>query len=170
MIHPEIFKEVVEATSTGIVITDAQQDDHPIIYVNRGFCRMSGYEEDEVLGRNCRFLQAEDRDQEVVGLMRNAIKHGQHCHVTVRNYHKEGRMFWNELILSPIKNETGCVTHYVGIQSDVTHNRTTEESLRKEKQILVYANKILLENQRTIQNLEKEVNKWRKKLGENEIY
>lgn len=165
-----IFKEVVDATQSGIIITDVTQDDHPIIYVNQGFVRLTGYEPGEVIGRNCRFMQKQDREQPELHIVRNAIRFGQHCQVTLRNYRKDGRMFWNEVTISPIKTAEGKVTHFVGIQSDVTDNRVTEESLRKEKQILVYANKILLENQRTIQNLEREVNKWRKKAGEKEIY
>ncbi len=123
-----------------------------------------------MIGKNCRFLQKDDRDQPQLLLIRNAIKYGQHCQVTVRNYRKDGSMFWNELTISPIKNADGQVTHFVGIQADVTHNRVTQETLRKEQQILNYANKILFENQRTIQNLEKEINRWRAKAGEEEIY
>lgn len=170
MLDETTFKQVVDAASTGIIITDPKQADNPIIYVNDGFSRLTGYDAQEVIGNNCRMMQREDRKQAPLSLIRNAIKHGQHCHVTIRNYRKDGSMFWNDLTVSPIKDRVGKVTHFVGIQSDVTQSRFAEESLRKEQQILVYANKILLENQKTIQNLEREVNKWRKQAGESEIY
>ncbi|MCA9402531.1 MAG: PAS domain S-box protein [Candidatus Omnitrophica bacterium] len=170
MLDPGIFRQVVEATAAGIIITDPKQQDNPIIYVNEGFIRMTGYAAEDAIGNNCRMMQRDDRQQPALARIRNAIKHGQHCHVTIRNYRKDGSMFWNELTVSPIRNPEGTITHFVGVQFNVTDSRMAEESLRKEQQILVYANKILLENQKTIQNLEREVNKWRKEAGESEIY
>lgn len=170
MLDPQIFRDIVEATISGIVVTDPRREDNPIIYVNPGFERLTGYTSEEVLGKNCRFMQRDDRKQPELQIIHNAVRHGQHCHVVVRNYRKDGSMFWNELTISPIRNKEGEVMNFVGIQSDVTNGRVAEESLRKEKQILVYANKVLMENQQTIQRLEQEVNKWRQKAGEKEIY
>jgi PAS domain S-box-containing protein len=110
----------MEATSCGISISDARQPDMPLIYVNQAFTEMSGYSEEYVLGKNCRFLQGDDRDQDARRIIREALNTGGHCQVLLKNYRKDGSFFWNELIISPIHNEAGEVTHFVGVQNDVT--------------------------------------------------
>jgi PAS domain S-box-containing protein len=81
---------------------------------------MSGYLAEEVVGKNCRFLQGEDRDQKSRYIIREALNSGSHCQVLLKNYRKDGSSFWNELIISPIRNKDGQLTHFVGIQNDVT--------------------------------------------------
>lgn len=110
----------MESTSCGISISDARKPDMPLIYVNRAFCEMSGYLADEVVGRNCRFLQGEDRDQDARYIIREALASGNHCLVLLKNYRKDGSFFWNELIISPIRDKDGKLTHFVGVQNDVT--------------------------------------------------
>ena len=110
----------MESTSCGISISDARRSDMPLIYVNRAFCEMSGYLEEEVVGKNCRFLQGKDRDQEARYIIREALTSGSHCQVLLKNYRKDGAFFWNELIISPIRNQEGELTHFVGVQNDVT--------------------------------------------------
>ena len=89
-------ERAMDATSNGILITDAGQVDNPIIYVNRGFERLSGYTAEECLGRNCRFLQRRDTDQAAREQMRDAVYAGRECHITLKNYRKDGTPFWNE--------------------------------------------------------------------------
>jgi len=115
-----IHDAAMEATSCGISISDARQPDMPLIYVNRAFIELSGYSEEHVLGKNCRFLQGDDRDQDARHIIREALNTGSHCQVLLRNYRKDGSFFWNELIISPIHNDAGEVTHFVGVQNDVT--------------------------------------------------
>lgn len=110
----------LESTRCGISISDARKPDMPLIYVNRAFCEMSGYCEEEVVGRNCRFLQGEDRDQDARYVIREALASGNHCQVLLKNYRKDGTFFWNELIISPIRDKDGELTHFVGVQNDVT--------------------------------------------------
>jgi diguanylate cyclase (GGDEF)-like protein/PAS domain S-box-containing protein len=91
---------------------------------------MTGYRKSEVYGHNCRFLQGDERDQPAVALLREAIRRSQPAHVLLRNFRKDGRLFWNELYLSPIRGLDGQVTHYVGIQNDVTERVEATDRLR----------------------------------------
>jgi len=121
----------IQATSQGIVITDPNQPDSPIIYVSPSFERMAGYASTEVISRNCRFLQGKDTDTAVVAQMREAIRTAQSCNVELLNYRKDGTPFWNELSLTPVRDEAGRLTHFIGVQADVTARRTLEEQFRQ---------------------------------------
>jgi PAS domain S-box-containing protein len=118
-----LLASLVDATGYGIIITDHLQPDNPIIYCNEAFELFTGYSKNDIIGHNCRFLQDHDRSQKERQDLKDAIRTGSHCKVEIRNYKKDGRMFWNELIISPIKNKDGEVTHFVGIQYDVTSRR-----------------------------------------------
>ncbi|HEV2130631.1 MAG TPA: ATP-binding protein [Longimicrobiaceae bacterium] len=117
------------ASSNGIILTDATQPGNPIIYVNPAFEQITGYTAQEVIGRNCRFLQGEDRDQPEIHQLRAAIREGRACDVVLRNYRKDGTLFWNDLHIAPVLDEEGRITHFVGIQQDVTERRQAEEEL-----------------------------------------
>jgi len=112
---------------SGIVITDARLPDNPIIYLNKAFENMSGYCAAEVIGRNCRFLQGADRQQPARFKLREAMINGNHVSVEIKNYSKGGRHFWNELYISPIRNVDGEVTHFIGVQHDITARKDREE-------------------------------------------
>ena len=122
-----LLDRAVAASSNGIVITDPKLPDNPIVYVNPAFEKISGYATDEVLGRNCRFLQADDRDQQALEELRVAIREVRECRVVLRNYRKDGTPFWNELYVSPVHDEDGRLTNFVGVLNDVTHRRRIEE-------------------------------------------
>jgi PAS domain S-box-containing protein len=119
----------VTASTNSIVISDPNQPDDPIVYVNPAFERTTGYATEEVLGRNCRFLQREDRDQSALGELRAAVYEGRHCTVVLRNYRKNGTLFWNELSIYPVRDEEGRMTNFVGVQNDVTERIRAEEIL-----------------------------------------
>ena len=114
----------------GITIADARLPDRPLIYVNDGFQRLTGYTADEVLGRNCKFLQGPEADSETIAEMRVAMNQGRDCTVEILNCHKNGFPFWNRLSISPVRDDTGTVTHFIGIQSDVTARREAEDALK----------------------------------------
>lgn len=116
-------------SSNGFVITDARKKDNPIIYVNKAFEKITGYSAEEVIGGNCRFLQGEEREQDGVLKLKEAIKNGKECKVLLKNYKKSGEMFWNELSLSPIKDDSGSITHFIGVQNDITERKKAEEQL-----------------------------------------
>lgn len=125
----KLLERAVSASNNGIVIVDAQTPDHPVQFVNPAFEKITGYSQAEVVGRNCRFLQGPDSDQPGLTVIRNALKDQKSCTVNLRNYHKDGRLFWNELSISPIFDEQGSLSHYVGIQTDVSARKSVENKL-----------------------------------------
>jgi PAS domain S-box-containing protein len=129
-----LLDRAVSASSNGIVITDPQSPDDPIVYVNPAFEKISGYPMDEVLGHNCRFLQGEDRDQPALGELRAALKEERESRVVLKNYRKDGTPFWNELYVSPVHDEEGRLTNFVGVQNDITERRRIEEVLRESEE------------------------------------
>ena len=130
----DLWKRALDAAAEGITISDPSLPDNPIIYANRGFERMTGYLAEEVIGRNCRFLQGGDTAPEVVAKIRRAVTAGEDCTVELRNYRKDGDLFWNRLSIRPLRDTAGEVSHFIGIQTDVTRRRTAEEELRRAKQ------------------------------------
>ncbi|MEZ4387197.1 MAG: SpoIIE family protein phosphatase [Candidatus Krumholzibacteriia bacterium] len=115
----------------GITIADARHPERPLIYVNDGFERLTGYRAEEVIGRNCNFLQGEDVDQDTVEFMRRAMREARDCTVEILNRRKDGTPFWNRLSITPVRDDDGQVTHFIGIQSDVTQRREAEDRLRQ---------------------------------------
>lgn len=120
----------------GVTIADARLPDRPLIYVNEGFERLTGYSAAEVMGRNCRFLQGPDSDPAAVERIRAAVAGERECVVEILNYRRDRTPFWNRLSITPVRDETGEVTHFIGIQSDVTARRNAEEGLRHAKEAL----------------------------------
>jgi PAS domain S-box-containing protein len=129
-----LLDRAVAASSNGIVITDPKLADNPIVYVNPAFERISGYAADEAIGRNCRFLQGEERDQPSLEELRAALLEERECRVVLRNYRKDGTPFWNELYISPVHDEEGRLTNFVGVQNDITERRRIEEILRESEE------------------------------------
>ncbi len=127
----------------GITIADATKPDCPLIYVNKGFEKITGYSADFTCGRNCRFLQGKDTDPSAIEEIRQAVREKRDCVVEILNYRKNGEPFWNRLSITPIRNQAGVVTHFVGIQSDVTARRLAEDALRISNAKLENANNLI---------------------------
>ncbi len=121
-----LLKRGVDASPHGTVISDATAFDMPIVYVNPAFLTLTGYTEDEVLGKNCRFLQGPETDPVMIQAMKQAIEEQHEIKLTLKNYRKDGRWFWNQLILGPILDEQGKCTHFIGIQQDITQQQADE--------------------------------------------
>jgi PAS domain S-box-containing protein len=121
-----LHERAIENSTSGLTIADARQPDLPLVYINPAFEHITGYTVAEAMGKNCRFLQADDRDQDAIREIRAAIQEKRNCIVTLRNYRKDGTRFWNELRLSPIFNNRGEVTHFVGVQTDITERKEIE--------------------------------------------
>lgn len=115
-----LLEHAVAHLGEGVTVARVEGRDAALVYVNAAFERLSGYPAGELLGRDCRLLQGDDRDQPALPHMREAIAGGRTCSVTLRNYRRDGTMFWNQLSLTPFAEPDGCITHYVGIQMDVT--------------------------------------------------
>ena len=126
----------LDVAAEGVTIADARLPDRPLIYANEGFERITGYPVSEVLGRNCRFLQGPNTDPGAVAEIRAAVAEERECVVEILNYRKDKTTFWNRLSITPVRDPTGAVTHYIGVQSDVTARREAEQALRRSKEAL----------------------------------
>ncbi len=135
----ELKTHAIETAPVGLIITDFHQEDNPIIYANDGFSDQTGYSEDEILGRNCRFLQGEGTRTEPVAEMRKAIDAEESVTVELRNYRKDGELFWNRVTIAPVENENGTVTHFVGFNQDVTQQKEYEQTLELFRQAVEQA-------------------------------
>ena len=142
-IQSELLAKVVDQSVDGIIITDNGKPDNPTIYINHGFENLTGYRAQEVLGKNCRFLQGKETDQPALEVIRETISKGESCIVILRNFRKDGTLFWNEFSLSPVKDEAGKVTHFIGVLKDVTARADMLKSLRQSKLELQLANRQL---------------------------
>jgi len=119
-----LYRRLVESSPEGVALIDAQGGDHPVVYVNPAFEALTGYSAAELIGRNLRLLQADDREQDGRHRLRDALSRGETCRVLLRNYRKDGSLFWNEMTVMPLRHADGCVTHYAG------HHRDAGERLR----------------------------------------
>jgi len=116
------FAAAVRATRMPMVITDPSQPDNPIVFCNEAFQKLTGYAQDEVIGRNCRFLQGPDTDRHSTDKMREAISRGESISIELLNYRKDGSTFWNALYLSPVRNDDNSIQFFVASQLDVTNH------------------------------------------------
>lgn len=126
-----VLGAAVESARDGITVADVRAPDMALVYVNPAFLSMTGYKAEQVLGRNCRFLQRHETDQPGVIELRHLISSGRAGIVTLRNYRANGELFYNELSLSPVLDENGEVTHFVGIQKEITERVLLQQRLQK---------------------------------------
>jgi len=128
---PFVLSQILDTCVNGITLSDPDQEDNPIVYVNEAFELVTGYSREETVGRNCRFLQNEDRDQEGIERIREAMRETKSVTVTLRNYKKDGTLFYNEFTIRPLLDKQGKLIYYLGIQYDVTNQVEAEEELKQ---------------------------------------
>ncbi len=124
-----LYHRAVESANNGIIITDVKAHDHPVVYANPAFERMTGYPPSESLGSNPRFLLGQDRGQMELEAIRSALRQRRPGNAVLRNYRKDGTLFYNELFVSPVRDETGEVTHTISVMTDITERKRYEEEL-----------------------------------------
>ena len=122
-----ILAAAIAAAPTGIVISDPAREDCPIVFLNPAFTAITGYPPEEVLGRNCRFLQGPETDRKAVEKVRRAIAAARPVTVEMVNYRRDGSRFWNELRIAPVFGADGNLAYFIGIQHDVTARRRAQE-------------------------------------------
>jgi diguanylate cyclase (GGDEF)-like protein/PAS domain S-box-containing protein len=120
----DLYRRLLETSPEGVVLVDALAADFPVVYVNPGFEALTGYSSADLLGKNLRVLQGDDRDQDARHRLREALKAGESCRVLLRNYRKDGSLFWNEMTIVPLKDAEGRVAHFAG------HHRDAGDRLR----------------------------------------
>ena len=126
-----LFQQAIAHSANGLIICDAQQLDLPIVYASPSFEALTGYSNQEILGKSCCFLQGEETQKISLDSIRQAVAAGTSCKVLLCNYRKNGQAFWNEVTLSPLTDEAGKLTHYVGTQIDISHYLEVFKALQK---------------------------------------
>lgn len=127
MINAKLLQLVVDASNDGIVVAEQEGEDNILIYANKAFETLTGYAVDDILYQDCRFLQGDDRQQAALDYIREALINKQPCRQIVRNYRKDGSLFWNELSITPVFNEADQLTYFIGIQKNVTQQIEAEQ-------------------------------------------
>ncbi len=134
---PYVLSQILDTCVNGITLSDPDQEDNPIVYANEAFEMMTGYSVEETLGRNCRFLQGDDRDQEeALDKIRTAIRDKESVTVTLRNYRKNGELFYNNFTIRPLFDRGGRLLYFLGVQYDVTNQVEAEQELSRLNQLL----------------------------------
>lgn len=128
-----MYYSAINKATNGIVITDPKADDDPIVFCNQAFMDLTGYDESDIVGHNCRFLQGKDTVQEKLIELRKSIKAGKPHKTILRNYKKDGTLFWNELSISPIKDENGNVEYFIGVQNDISKLIQAQDKLKQSR-------------------------------------
>jgi PAS domain S-box-containing protein len=127
MINAKLLQLVINASNDGIVVAEQEGDDNILIYANPAFERLTGYNAEDILYQDCRFLQAGDRQQAGLDAIRAAVKEKRPCRQIIRNYRKDGSVFWNELSITPVFNQADQLTYFIGIQKDVSAQVAAEQ-------------------------------------------
>ncbi len=123
------FTAAFKATRMPMIVTDPSQPDNPIIFCNDAFRKLTGYSDDEIIGRNCRFLQGSETDRETVAKIRDSIVAGRDVAVDILNYRKDGSTFWNAVFISPVRDEAGTIIYFFASQLDFTTVKSREADL-----------------------------------------
>ncbi|NHN60013.1 MULTISPECIES: bacterio-opsin activator domain-containing protein [Halorussus] len=132
----ELKERAMDEAPVGITISDPDREDNQLIYANEAFERLTGYPSEEILGRNCRFLQGEESDSEAVAAMGEAVAAEEAVTVELVNYRADSEAFWNEVTIAPLRDGDGEVTHFVGFQNDVTARKEAELEVERRKRDL----------------------------------
>ncbi len=129
-IIPQILTQILDGSVNGITLSDPDQDDNPIVYANKAFEKISGYSNEETVGRNCRFLQGQEKDQEELQQIREAIKNAKPVEVTLKNFRKNGELFYNRLSITPLFDSEGQLIYFLGVQYDVTEQILAQQEIK----------------------------------------
>ncbi|SFP34774.1 PAS domain S-box-containing protein [Nitrosomonas cryotolerans] len=128
---PQVLSKILDSCVNGVTLADPDQTDLPLVYVNKAFENITGYSQEETLGKNCRFLQGTEREQGEIDQLREAIKNKKPVEVTLRNYRKNGELFFNHLVMTPLFDSNGNVLYFLGVQYDQTRQIRADEEIKK---------------------------------------
>jgi PAS domain S-box-containing protein len=136
---PHVLTQILDSCVNGVTLSDPDLEDSPIVYANKAFEDICGYSQEEIIGVNCRFLQGADRDQPELDRLRAAIKKGEPVEVTLRNYRKNGELFYNRLVVKPLFDERGNVVYFLGVQYDITEQVEAQQEIKTLSEKLAFA-------------------------------
>jgi PAS domain S-box-containing protein len=128
---PRILCTILDSCVNGVTLADPDMEDLPLVYANNAFAAMTGYTQEETIGKNCRFLQGTDTDQAEKSRLHDAIKNAQPIEVTLKNYRKNGELFYNRLAVTPLFDSNGRVLYFLGVQYDVTRQVLAEQEIKR---------------------------------------
>ena len=138
---PQILTKILDSCVNGVTLSDPDLEDMPLVYANKAFETVTGYSQEETIGKNCRFLQGEDKEQAEKSRLHEAIKNAQAIEVTLKNYRKNGELFYNHLLMSPLFDSNGNLLYFLGVQLDVTPQIRAEEEIKALKKQLAILKK-----------------------------
>lgn len=133
---PQVLSAILDECVNGVTLADPDLEDAPIIYANKAFERLTGYSQEEIVGHNCRFLQGDDRDQSARYQIAEAIKNHEAVEVTIRNYKKDGTLFFNHLKIVPLFDRKQRVIYYLGVQYDITDKINANNEIKTLTELL----------------------------------
>jgi len=133
---PQVLSKILDSCVNGVTLADPDQEDMPLVYVNKAFETITGYTLAETVGRNCRFLQGDEHDQAGVKQLKEGIKNRKPVEVVLRNFRKNGELFYNHLLVSPLFDSHGNLLYFLGVQLDITPKIRTEEEIKALKEQL----------------------------------
>jgi PAS domain S-box-containing protein len=128
---PQVLTAILDHCVNGVTLADPDQEDSPIVYANKAFERLTGYTQEDIIGKNCRFLQGSDKEQPELDKLREALKRKEGCEVTLRNYKKDGSLFHNHLEVTPLLDHKGRILYYLGVQYDITYKVNADQEIEK---------------------------------------
>jgi len=135
-IIPQVLTAILDHCVNGVTLADPDLEDCPIVYANKAFEELSGYGQEEIIGRNCRFLQGNNKDQPDLDKLRTAIKNHEPISVTLKNYRKDGTLFHNYLSITPLFDKKGGLLYYLGVQYDITYKIDADSEIKKLTEML----------------------------------
>lgn len=133
---PQVLSAILDQCVNGVTLSDPDLEDMPIIYANKAFEDLTGYAQDEIIGYNCRFLQGEDREQDARYQIAEALKKSEPVDVTLRNYRKDGTLFFNHLKVVPLFDKKQRVLYYLGVQYDITEQVNANNQIKTLTELL----------------------------------
>ena len=125
-VEVDFLAQLFDDATVGIVVSDPNKEDNPLIYVNKEFLNMTGYSEEDCINRNCRFLQGKDTDESTIKVIRSAIKDRTNTNIRIKNYKKNGTAFWSDLTITPIFDKGQNLKYFLGVQKDITQQVMSE--------------------------------------------
>lgn len=135
--HTDPFVAAVHATRMPMIITNPRLDDNPVVFANDAFVRLSGYSRDEIVGRNCRFLQRPETDPATVRRIHDAVERAEPIEIDIRNHRRDGEPFWNRLLMAPVFDADQKLAYFFASQVDVTIERERMSGLERDNATLL---------------------------------